>query len=203
MICETCGKEILEDWRKDRKSRKTPLRFCSRACSNKRTLTEEQKKKISFTIKQQKLRFFEKGITCELCNKVFHTNDYSRKLCYNCLPKTKRFAIVEKVPESILDCSKRTVSKIMRRMDMPCSCCGFFVKGVVWDFHHIIPRKIGGKDDMSNITYICPNCHRIAHTDTSLLVSKLISVEQQLKNCGKNWLDFYYGYKKKSLGRCE
>ena len=49
MICEKCGKEFEEDWRKDPKSRKEPCRFCSRSCSNSRERTEEVKCKISIS----------------------------------------------------------------------------------------------------------------------------------------------------------
>ncbi len=34
MICENCGKEFFEDWRKDSAQRKKPLRFCCRSCSS-------------------------------------------------------------------------------------------------------------------------------------------------------------------------
>lgn len=47
MICENCGKEFFEDWRKDRKARKTPCRFCCRKCANTRYHSEETKIKLS------------------------------------------------------------------------------------------------------------------------------------------------------------
>lgn len=34
-ICETCGKEFTEDYRKSKSSRRTPMRFCSRSCACK------------------------------------------------------------------------------------------------------------------------------------------------------------------------
>ena len=198
MICEVCGKEILEDWRKDRKARKTPLRFCSRKCSNVRTQPEEQKQKISDSVKNAIKSHFDKGSICQKCGNVFHTNDFSRKLCFDCLPRTIRYTSVKrKVPTSILEVSKRTLSKILRRMELPCSCCGIYVKGVVWDIHHIIPKKNGGKDNAENLTYICPNCHRIAHTDYSLLGRPLVSMVDQLNKLGVNWLNYYYGVCKK------
>jgi hypothetical protein len=47
MICEICGKEFFEDWRKDRKLRKNSVpRFCSRSCSNKRKHSKSTKEKI-------------------------------------------------------------------------------------------------------------------------------------------------------------
>lgn len=32
-ICETCGKEFTEDYRRSKSSRRTPMRFCSRSCA--------------------------------------------------------------------------------------------------------------------------------------------------------------------------
>lgn len=109
------------------------------------------------------------------------------------MPTTVKHTKGKEDPKSILDVSKRTTAKILKRMDLPCSCCGFYVKGVSLDVHHIIPRKNGGTNDMSNLTYICPNCHRIAHTDIKLLNKPLISILQQLEDSGKDWKDFYYG----------
>lgn len=193
MICKTCGKEFFEDWRKDKKTRKKPLLFCCKSCANKRKITPKQKEKISEGVKKSLEKHFSKDCVCEKCGKIFHSKDYSRRLCFECLPTTIKHTPSNKKPKSILEVSKRTISKIVRRMELPCSCCGFYKEGVALDFHHINPRKKGGKDDMSNLTYICPNCHRIAHTDLSLLEKPLVSIEQQLKELNKNWLDFYYG----------
>src|SRR5215469_5573160 len=67
-------------------------------------------------------------------------------------------------PISVLDMSKRTTMKILRRMKLPCSQpkCGWYVEGIVGDLHHIISRKEGGSNENDNLTYICPNCHRLA-----------------------------------------
>lgn len=192
MVCERCGKEFFENWRKP--GSKAPLRFCSMTCANTRFHTAESKAKVSAALKETFSKIESEGRFCENCNSVFHSKDLSRKLCFTCLPSTIKKVKVGKVPESILDVSRRTSMKIVERMELPCSCCGFYLKGVHLDFHHIIPRKDNGPDDMTNITYICPNCHRIAHTDKSLLKNKLVSVKEQLDACGKNWLDFYYGY---------
>jgi hypothetical protein len=42
MICESCGGEFFEDWRKDKAlRRKVLVRFCSRACANRRVQSKE------------------------------------------------------------------------------------------------------------------------------------------------------------------
>lgn len=43
-----------------------------------------------------------------------------------------------------------------------CSYCGLAYD--LLDWHHIIPCSEGGSDDPDNLTYLCPNCHRLAHT---------------------------------------
>ena len=42
-----------------------------------------------------------------------------------------------------------------------CECCQETVKNR--DKHHIISTSKGGTNDKSNITKICPNCHRSVH----------------------------------------
>lgn len=184
-FCEKCGKEISVVFGSGR--------FCSRACANARVRTKESKALVAAKISASIQKHYDEGCKCEKCGNIFHSKDLARKLCFDCLPSVIRNVKVDKVPKTLLDVSSRTISKILRRMDLPCSCCGFFVKNVVLDIHHIKPKSEGGTNDMSNLTYICPNCHRIAHTDTRLLNKPLVSIEEQLKSCGKNWLDFYFG----------
>lgn len=31
------------------------------------------------------------------------------------------------------------------------------------ELHHIIPKQFGGKDEVRNLIYLCPNHHRFAH----------------------------------------
>lgn len=183
--CESCGKEHDGTYGSGR--------FCSRACANRRSQTAEANRKRSEAVKLAFIKYEEQGCTCEKCGKIFHTKDYSRKLCFECQPTTIKHTKGKENPTSIKDVSKRTASKIFKRMELPCSNCGFYIKGVVWDIHHIVPRSKGGTNDMNNLTYICPNCHRIAHTDVKLLTKPLVSMYEQMENCGKDWRDYYYG----------
>ena len=143
-------------------------RFCSRACANTREHSTETKLKQSLAAK------------ANAANKAGVSS------------KNTRVARVNRVPASILDLSKRTVSKVILRMQLPCSCCGAYVPGVVWDIHHIKPRSQGGSDSADNLTYICPNCHRICHTDIALLPKPLISLVDFLLLVDKQWQDYYF-----------
>ena len=51
----------------------------------------------------------------------------------------------------------------------PCEICGW--NNATRDVHHIIPKKDNGTDDLINLISLCPNCHRLVH-------SNLISQEQ-------------------------
>lgn len=184
-VCEHCGKEHDGSFGSGR--------FCCKSCANARSHSEEARLKCSVTLKSTYARIEQEGRTCENCGAIYLSKDMARKLCFDCLPSTIVHANVSnKEPQSILDLSKRTTVKILRRMKLPCSCCGFYIDGISLDVHHIIPRADGGLDEMTNLTYICPNCHRIAHTDVSLLKRSLISIEQQLDELNLNWKDFYY-----------
>lgn len=57
--------------------------------------------------------------------------------------------------------SSRTITKIVQRANMKCGNCGW--NECTCDIHHIISTAVGGSDSLSNLTYLCPNCHRKAH----------------------------------------
>lgn len=185
MICERCGKEHDGTFGSGR--------FCSQSCANKHECSDERKARVRETLKATYDKIEKEGRICETCGKIFHSRDMSRKQCFDCLPTTVKHTKGKENPKSILELSSRTVIKILRRMDLPCSCCGFHIKGISLDIHHIVPRAKGGSNDMSNLTYICPNCHRVAHTDEKLLQKPLVSLEEQLSELKLNWVDYYYG----------
>lgn len=85
--------------------------------------------------------------------------------------------------DTLLQASKRTITKILDRMHLGCFNCGWNVCRC--DIHHILPQSKGGTDDHSNLTLLCPNCHRMAHA----------GLLQQFKSfhdvVGDSWKQFY------------
>lgn len=76
MVCEKCGKEFFEDWRKDKRTRETPCRFCCRSCSNSKTHSESTKKKISNSLTKETIIRY-----CPECGNIINTKRKSTSFC--------------------------------------------------------------------------------------------------------------------------
>lgn len=123
---------------------------------------------------------------CEKCNTVFYKNKKIKKgrriHCDIC----KRKVVHSKDDfVNIKDLSSRTISKILKKLNMKCSICGW--NKATCDIHHILPKKCGGTDDNNNLIILCPNCHRMVHnhsneiTKEMLLDNSLDKVFKQIK----------------------
>lgn len=90
-------------------------------------------------------------------------------------------------PATLMELSSRTVRKILQRLNPGCSRCGW--REGIGDLHHINGRKVPDPNGHWNLTYLCPNCHRVAHVK-KLSNGELVSVATQL---GSTWVEVYYG----------
>lgn len=161
--CENCGIDF-EDWRTEKvKKYNGPPKHCSRKC--------------------QQLSAAKRGGKATEGRIPYNKGMKGEKL--------KQYSSFKRgrPPKSIMEVSSRTASKIIKRMKIPCSKCGWYVEGVVGDLHHIVEKKNGGTDDMSNLTYICPNCHRLVH-------SGIIKPEElkPMSETAPLWEEYYHGY---------
>lgn len=111
-----------------------------------------------------------------------HNEETKRKI-----GKNNRMGLKE--PKSILDVSKRTITKILNRLNCGCSICGW--NEATCDIHHIKPKKEGGSDMNDNLCILCPNCHRKVH-DNKIDRNTLKSIVEYI---GDKWKEFYYGLK--------
>lgn len=86
-----------------------------------------------------------------------------------------------------MNVSSRTRLKIIRRLALSCAACGWDQE--VCDLHHIHGR--GGEDPHrhSNLIYLCPNCHRLAHAK-KLSLREVPTFDEQV---GSRWKEAYYG----------
>lgn len=173
MNCKNCANEIeiKNKWDKQKV-------FCSRSCAaifnnkKKGKLNADHRAKISASLK----KFYKKNP-----NKILSGHEHSV-----IVGKAVRGRYNKKIT-SIYDVSTRTIQKILKRVGVGCCICGW--NESTCDIHHINGRKIENCNNHSNLTILCPNCHRKTH-DGLINKDKLIPLTQILPS---NWQDFYYG----------
>lgn len=129
---------------------------------------------------------------CKECNRSFmrrcdltqHRNFQHSENKEELKKRSAKSYSIKKEIKSIYDVSSRTAKKILNRLNIGCSNCGW--NEASCDTHHIIEKNNGGSNDHSNLTYLCPNCHRLAHYGK---IPKYITLEEQI---GDKWKEFYY-----------
>jgi hypothetical protein len=84
------------------------------------------------------------------------------------------------MPESKLQLSMRTIKKVILHLELGCSICGWDLASC--DIHHIVEQCNGGTNDHSNLTLLCPNCHRLAHRG---ITKKFKTLENQFNEVGE------------------
>ena len=157
MICEKCGKEFFEDWRKDHRSRKTPCRFCSISCSRVREHSEETKEKISNSVKKnyprKKTHSYRRLFTkeerekgnlkqkqeAEKRNRDLFNSDKYEKISYKSLRKL-----------------------LLEEKNNTCEVCGnsVWLDEPLWlEIHHKDDNNKNNKKE--NLIVVCPNCHSV------------------------------------------
>lgn len=150
-------------------------RFCSRSCAKSfcGLLQEKKIKKVY-------------DYTCEKCGAAFTRAKLKRGCRPHCDECKRAVPHVHPDPKTLLELSKRTVSKILKRARVECSMCGWNKTSL--DIHHIEQKSKGGTDEHRNLIALCPNCHRMAHE--KLYTAKELS-GKSLAHTFESWLDYY------------
>jgi hypothetical protein len=164
-ICQQCGKSFV--------SREKLAKFCSHSCSAKygnkaRFVTESQRKKAA----ESMLRYWKN-----------HPGELHKVHLASQKGKHKSKMNIS----SVFDLPSRTRAKIISRLKSACFNCGW--DQGTGDLHHIIPKSKGGDNKHENLTYLCPNCHRLAH-EGKIPATTLKSLSVVV---GERWKEFYYG----------
>ena len=98
---------------------------------------------------------------------------------------------------SLYELHHGTRKNIVQQLGWSCSICGAKDDEAIWDFHHIVERANGGGNEDSNLTYICPNCHRKYHTSPTFAKKHvLVSIAEVLLKAGTHWHKYYHKTKK-------
>ena len=184
LTCKYCNKQFKKKW--------TDQKYCSHSCSaiagnlgrKQSQATKNKRSNTMLLLYKNKSRIYH-TYDCENCNSQFKTTKKVRKerkaLCSECKRITKSLDITKIT--TIFALSKKTMIKILNRLNLSCFNCGW--NKTVCDVHHIIPRHKGGNDEHDNLTYICPNCHRLAHNNK---IEKFITLESYIKD---EWKKYY------------
>jgi hypothetical protein len=171
IICNNCKIEFSSNYKR--------RKYCSSTCAakfnnkNRENWPDGWKLKISKGIKN----FYAKHPERIKCGKR-----HSEKIGSYTKGKFKGKSI-----NSILDVSKRTASKILKRLNIGCCICGW--KEATCDIHHINGKKVENANLHWNLTCVCPNHHRMFH-NKKLKKEDFIPLTQYFPN---NWKDMYYG----------
>ena len=141
-----------------------------------------------------RLRKSPSATTRKRCSDSLKRAWQEKRKCFSCGPEHARIVGQQTVGKfkgqhirSILEVSSRTAAKILKRLQIGCSICGW--KEAACDIHHINGRKVADAQGHWNLTCVCPNHHRIIHDD-QIDKSKLIPLNQSFP---KNWQESYYG----------
>lgn len=159
MICKKCGKEFLEDWRKDQRK---PCRFCSRGCANTQVHSKETKEKIRKSVNAFCYNYTDEQRE-ELSLRAKKTNSTVLREYWE-----KRKSEIDK---ELLEADFSSLSferlrkRVLLEQDLKCNVCGLSDwnnKPISLELEH----KDGDNQNNAreNLEGLCPNCH--SQTDT-------------------------------------
>lgn len=61
------------------------------------------------------------------------------------------------------DSREGTRLQVLKRDDFRCVSCSISLKSSEADIHHLLPRSMGGTDELSNLVTLCDGCHAAHH----------------------------------------
>ncbi len=113
---------------------------------------------------------------CEICNKEYETNSFSRIYCYECSGEsTRKDNNTRKHQKTIL--RRNMKLQAIKMLGGKCSICGYNRCIDALEFHHKDPKqkdfKIGAgntiswkeyKSEVEKCILVCSNCHKEIHS---------------------------------------
>lgn len=136
--CQECKKPFFAP---PREINRGNGRFCSKSCGIKHS-------------NRVRDAVFHNHI-CKHCGRTYTTN---YKISFYCSRSCKAKDYYYRAKTHSYD------GVILNRLrSLPCEICGW--KESTRDVHHILSSRKGGKDIFSNLVCLCPNHHRMVHTN--------------------------------------
>jgi len=98
-----------------------------------------------------------------------------------------RVEMGEKEDKRLNETKEKSLSKI--KIDLinekqACEICSYNFKSIL-QIHHIVPKSLGGSDELNNLIILCPNCHKIIHAIDSSYSDDNFGVDYV-----DDWMDF-------------
>ncbi len=91
---------------------------------------------------------------------------------------------------------KQTRDLLLKHNGHYCMLCGHYHEGVQW--HHIIPRALGGKNEYYNGCLLCPDCHKFIHSCQESFPSLFIALTYKII-CNKPRIRLIYSQLKNNV----
>lgn len=130
-FCEKCGKEVFDKFGSGR--------FCSRECANSRSHSEETKKKISDSVKNNLSGFcsssYNSGISkvqCTFCGKLICSRVYKKHIDKH----NRNFVLYGSNRSVVLDITNAELDEY-RKSHTCCEICGVSIDSIVKTDSHI------------------------------------------------------------------
>ena len=155
MICECCGKEFTEDWRKSKARVYALPRFCSRACANSRNFTIESRQRTSEAVKRS---YEHKRPRRKLTEEELQQANERRRETFQ--------AKYDNLPwEDLAPKGEAVKRRLLLEQGGVCKLCGLSTwmgKPLILQLDHIDGNNTN--DNKENLRMICPNCHSQTET---------------------------------------
>lgn len=176
--CERCGKSHDGTFASGR--------FCSLECSKARTISSETYRRVGL-LKKRRTKYVT--FTCRGCESTTRLRaSLNRQYCSEeCKRRNQQRG--KNFPKNIWEISARTRCKIIKRIAKGCFRCGW--NEASCDVHHIHGKKIENFNDHTNLTILCPNCHRMAQTGV-IPINEIEKLSLQII-VGDSWKNYYHG----------
>jgi hypothetical protein len=137
--CQNCNKTFLAD---NREINRGNAKYCSQSCAGKMPKMVQYK------------------LICKHCSREFFSSNQKTKMCsLSC--KQKNYRLRSKSQNTSIKQFYKLFEKV------PCEICQW--SEAPRDLHHITSVAQGGKNELNNLISVCPNHHRMIHTN---LISK-------------------------------
>lgn len=107
-------------------------------------------------------------VTCACCGKIIYRqpNQLKPHRSYACSKRCRYIIVANKLQNRPPTDPKKIV---LRRDNLRCVVCGF---DIIVEVHHVIARRHGGPNTVTNMVTLCPNHHAMA--DRNLLTQKTL-----------------------------